>query len=436
MKRYLVAGLAVAGLFYCLPVEAQNSGAVPQYAVPIGKGAGTTGFGSAAPGATGTALVSNGPGSSPSFQSVAGASFAAQNANKVFSGPASGADAVPTFRALVGTDLPLPGTSTLGGVKSLAASANNFLTGLGADGAFTRAQPAFSNLSGSWSCAQSAALTGNVTRPAGSCATTIANLAVTNGMLAGSIAASKLIGTDIATVGTVAAGTWQGTKIGLAYGGTNADLSATGGTSQFLKQNTAGGAIVPTRPACADLSNAAASCSTDATNASNISSGTLPAARLPNPAASTLGGINSKDCSAGGQFVQVIGTNGAVTCATPSGAWTTYTPTCASNTGTITTFGAVTGQYLQIGKMVYFTARCDITTNGTGAGFIKIGLPFTAATNADFIGAGTEASVSGKTVQANILTGSPTNANVFFYDGTYPGANSAKIRITGFYEVP
>ena len=58
------------------------------------------------------------------------------------------------------------------------------------------------------------------------------------------------------------------------------DFSATGGTSQVVKQTSAGGAFTVARLACADLSNAAASCATDATNASNITSGTLPNARL------------------------------------------------------------------------------------------------------------------------------------------------------------
>jgi len=43
---------------------------------------------------------------------------------------------------------------------------------------------------------------------------------VTNAGLAGSIAASKLIGTDINTVGTIGTGTWQGSIIGTTYGGT------------------------------------------------------------------------------------------------------------------------------------------------------------------------------------------------------------------------
>ena len=61
------------------------------------------------------------------------------------------------------------------------------------------------------------ALTGDVTTTAGSVATTIGTGKVTNAMLAGSIAASKLVGTDIATVGTITSGTWHGSPIGDSY---------------------------------------------------------------------------------------------------------------------------------------------------------------------------------------------------------------------------
>ena len=46
----------------------------------------------------------------------------------------------------------------------------------------------------------------------------------------------------------------------LANGGTNSDLSATGGASQFLRQNTSGGAVTPVRPVCADLSDSSVYC--------------------------------------------------------------------------------------------------------------------------------------------------------------------------------
>jgi len=49
---------------------------------------------------------------------------------------------------------------------------------------------------------------------------TLANGYVTSAMLAGSIAASNLVGTDIATVGTLTAGTWNASVIGGQYGGT------------------------------------------------------------------------------------------------------------------------------------------------------------------------------------------------------------------------
>jgi hypothetical protein len=63
-------------------------------------------------------------------------------------------------------------------------------------------------------------VTGDITFASGAAA--IGASKVTNGMLAGSIAASKLIGTDIATVGTITAGTWNGTTIAIANGGTGA----------------------------------------------------------------------------------------------------------------------------------------------------------------------------------------------------------------------
>mgnify|MGYP001562046304 CR=1 FL=1 len=47
-------------------------------------------------------------------------------------------------------------------------------------------------------------------------------------MLAGSIAASKLVGTDIATVGTITSGTWNGTVLGATYGGTAQTTWTTG----------------------------------------------------------------------------------------------------------------------------------------------------------------------------------------------------------------
>ena len=113
-----------------------------------------------------------------------------------------------------------------------------------------------SNLSGTNTGDQTITLTGNVTGSGtGSFATTIANSAVTNAMLAGSIAASKLIGTDIATVGTITTGTWNATAIGLSKGGTNANLSATGGTSQVLQQTSVGASVTVGQLAASNLSN-------------------------------------------------------------------------------------------------------------------------------------------------------------------------------------
>lgn len=80
--------------------------------------------------------------------------FASANANTVYAGPTSGPAAAPAFRSLVGADLPLPTTITLGAVFSKTATASNWLRSLGTDGIFTISQPAFTDISGQASLAQ------------------------------------------------------------------------------------------------------------------------------------------------------------------------------------------------------------------------------------------------------------------------------------------
>lgn len=61
----------------------------------------------------------------------------------------NGSSGTPSFRSILGADLPNPGASSLGGVNSKASISHNFLTQIGTDGTVSQAQPAFSDISGS-----------------------------------------------------------------------------------------------------------------------------------------------------------------------------------------------------------------------------------------------------------------------------------------------
>ncbi|MEO7099099.1 MAG: hypothetical protein ABI162_07035 [Luteolibacter sp.] len=135
-------------------------------------------------------------------------------------------------------------------------AANNFLTAISAAGAITKAQPAFSNLSGSVAASQMPALTGDVTTSAGAVATTLASVATAG--TTGSSTAIPVVTIDvkgrttgITTAAVVApAGTLSGatlnsgvTASSLTSFGTNPVMGAPSSTSETIT-GTAGNGYV------------------------------------------------------------------------------------------------------------------------------------------------------------------------------------------------
>ncbi len=168
-----------------------------------------------------------------------------------------------TSGTLPAARLPTPTSSTIGGVQSFTSSANIFLTGLNTSGVFLSAQPKCSNLSdGTQFCSAT-----------GTQAT--AGLNVFSSTLQGVVPASGGSTTQV----LLASGSFGAlpTPTTTVLGGVNSFASA---SNNFLTGLNTSGSFLSARPACSNLSDSAASCSTDATNASNISAGSLALARI------------------------------------------------------------------------------------------------------------------------------------------------------------
>jgi hypothetical protein len=102
----------------------------------------------------------------------------------------------------------------------------------------------------------------------------------------------------------------------------------------------------------------------------------------------------------------------------------TWTPTVISVSGTITSFGAVTGTYTRTGRVVFLTFSILITDNGTGAGGLRVsGLPFSITGVG--AGSGRENGVSGVMIQTIGLQGD-AYFTILTYDNGYPGGTNAK----------
>ena len=111
------------------------------------------------------------------------------------------------------------------------------------------------------------------------------------------------------------------------------------------------------------------------------------------------------------------------------GAWTAYTPTVSSGTGTLTAASA-TGAYRQIGKTVYVRISISVPTNGTASGNLQVSLPAAAAGTYQFIG-GRENGVTGYLMGGAIIG---STAYLQSYNGAYPASDGASIQINGVYE--
>ena len=107
-----------------------------------------------------------------------------------------------------GSALPNPSASTLGGVESYAAVANQWINAISTSGIPSSTQPACGNLSNA----------------APSCSTDTTNASnITTGTLGSTVQG------NITTTGTVTSGTWNGTAVGSQYGGTGINSSASTG---------------------------------------------------------------------------------------------------------------------------------------------------------------------------------------------------------------
>jgi hypothetical protein len=111
--------------------------------------------------------------------------------------------------------------------------------------------------------------------------------------------------------------------------------------------------------------------------------------------------------------------------------WLTYTPTIASNGGSIT--AVATGSYKKVGKVVNLNIRITTVSADTGTGYVTftlppLGNPIQTVALAAQDDAANFASVAKLT--AGVATGV-----LLKYDGTYPSAVGRVFTITGQYEV-
>jgi len=134
--------------------------------------------------------------------------------NVVFAGPSSGGANQPSFRSLVGADLPLPAAATLGGIKSITSVASNWISDIGTDGTPHQSQPTYTDLAAGAPTSTASVL--GLVKPD---ATTIT---ISSGILTAATATSSTLGVvkpDNSTI-TISAGVISAVGSSLTVGST------------------------------------------------------------------------------------------------------------------------------------------------------------------------------------------------------------------------
>ena len=115
----------------------------------------------------------------------------------------------------------------------------------------------------------------------------------------------------------------------------------------------------------------------------------------------------------------------------PYAAWTAYTPTVTSGTGTIGALGAVTGRYRVDGKTINLFVSVNIVTNGTANQDIRASVPVSARIGTPHPIFGREDGYSGAGVQGRVVDGILVMTAM---NGSFVGGDTAHLIMNGTYE--
>lgn len=252
------------------------------------------------------------------------------------------------------------------------------------------------------------------------------------------ISASYVGQTSLTTLGTIATGTWHGTKIGLAFGGTNADLSATGGTANYLKQASSGAAITVGTIPESDLTFT----NITTNNVSTTKHGFAPI--LPNDATKYLDGTGAYTTPAGTGVATVVGTTNRITSTGGTNpaidisatfeallaklASPTFTGTPTLPTGTIATTQSPGNNTTAIATTAYSDAATNLKANIASPTFTGTPAAPTQAADDSTTALATDNFVRNATLPANDMSafsylGSAIKAQPV--GGTYSALNSS-----------